>query len=146
LQNLHVVKNCKFENSLYMKETSFISQNNEKWSRFEFLMKQKEKDPDELSNLFVDITDDFSYARTFYPNRSVKVYLNYLAQQVFILLYKNKSEKWNKFVSFWKYELPYQVFLSRKELLWSFLMFSVSFLIGWVSTVGDIIRCLCCND
>ena len=63
-----------------MRETQFIKQNQEKWSEFEETLKGEAKDADRLRNLLVQITDDLSYTRTFYPNRSVRVYLNSLAQ------------------------------------------------------------------
>ena len=66
-----------------MRETGFIKQNKEKWKEFEKTLNYKDKDPDKLNNLFIQITDDLSYSRTFYPNRSVRVYLNNLAQQIF---------------------------------------------------------------
>ena len=69
-----------------MKEQKFINQNKEKWLRFEQLGSKKKKgkiNPDELSSLFISITDDLSYARTYYKNRSVRVYLNKLAGSIF---------------------------------------------------------------
>jgi len=59
-----------------MRETNFIKQNKDKWKEFERILEFKEKDPDKLNDLFVQITDDLSYSRTYYPNRSVRVYLN----------------------------------------------------------------------
>ena len=72
-----------------MRETHFIKQNKDKWKEFERILEFKEKDPDKLNDLFVQITDDLSYSRTYYPNRSVRVYLNNLAQQIFYSIYKN---------------------------------------------------------
>ena len=72
-----------------MRERKFIEQNKQKWREFERTLESNRKDPDKLSNLFVQITDDLSYSRTFYPNRSVRVYLNNLAQKVFYSIYKN---------------------------------------------------------
>ena len=65
-----------------MRETHFIEQNKEKWNEFEQRFVD-ESDPEKVSNLFIQITDDLSYSRTYYPNRSVKIYLNNLAQKVF---------------------------------------------------------------
>ncbi len=120
-----------------MRETKFIQQNQEKWEEFEQLMQQKTKDPDRLSALFVQITDDLSYSRTFYPNRSVRVYLNGLAQQLFYNLYGNKRSRESRFGFFWKEELPQIMFHYRKELLFSFLIFAVSVLIGILSSFMD---------
>lgn len=120
-----------------MRETGFINQNKEKWTKFEQTLKQKNKDPDSLSNLFVQVTDDLSYSRTFYPNRSVRVYLNNLAQQVFQSIYKNKKEHGNRFAAFWKDELPFIMYQTRKELLVSFIVFVLSMGIGALSSAYD---------
>ncbi len=66
-----------------MKETTFIEQNKRKWAKFEKLSNNKNSDPDEVSQLFTELTEDLAYAKTFYPRRSVRVYLNQLAQGVF---------------------------------------------------------------
>jgi len=66
-----------------VRETNFIDQNKQKWNEFEKILQQSRRDPDKLSELFVQVTDDLSYSRTFYPNRSVKVYLNNLSQKIF---------------------------------------------------------------
>ncbi len=120
-----------------MKETNFIKQNKEKWLEFEKILNQKNKNPDRLSSLFVQVTDDLSYSRTFYPNRSVKIYLNNIAQQVFVNIYKNRKARFRRIVNFWKEELPQLVFEARSELLVSFLIFVLSFVIGWVSSAND---------
>ncbi len=120
-----------------MRETGFIKQNKEKWIEFEQTLKQKKNDPDSLSNLFVQVTDDLSYSRTFYPNRSVRVYLNNLAQQIFQSIYKNKKEKGNRFAIFWKDELPFIMYQTRRELLVSFFVFLLAMGIGVLSSAYD---------
>lgn len=120
-----------------MRETKFIEQNKEKWHEFEAILKQKKADPDKLSKLFIQVTDDLSYSRTFYPNRSVRVYLNYLAQQIFYTIYKNKRNKGSRFVTFWTDELPRIVWDSRKAFMLSTILFLVSFGIGVLSSIYD---------
>jgi uncharacterized membrane protein SpoIIM required for sporulation len=120
-----------------MKETGFIKQNKEKWIEFEKILQLKKKDPDRLSSLFVQITDDLSYSRTFYPNRSVRVYLNNIAQQVFHSIYKNKRERGKRFMMFWKDELPRLVYESRSELGLSLIVFLISTAIGIISCHND---------
>ncbi|MEO1051471.1 MAG: stage II sporulation protein M [Bacteroidota bacterium] len=120
-----------------MRETKFIEQNKEKWLKFERELKVDKKDPDKLSELFVQITDDLSYSRTFYPNRSIRVYLNNIAQQLFYSIYKNRKEKKNAFIFFWKEELPYIVFHARKELFLSLFVFLFAVTIGIVSSIND---------
>lgn len=120
-----------------MKETSFINQNKKKWAKFEKMSKQAKNDPDEMSRLFVEITDDLAYARTHYSKRSVRVYLNSLAQQIFHSIYKKKREPLSRLIQFWTTDLPLEMYRSRKALLASFLVLTIGMLIGVVSTIDD---------
>lgn len=120
-----------------MKETSFINQNKKKWARFEKLRNNKTNDPDEVSELFTEITEDLSYSRTFYPRRSVRVYLNQLAQGVFTSLYKQRRQPLGSFSKFWTDTVPLEVYRSRHNLLTAFLFFMVATLIGAVSQHYD---------
>ena len=72
-----------------MKESKFIKKNYKEWQDFEDLVKKKHVEPEKLSFLFLKLTDDLSYARTHYPNRLVRQYLNQLGQGVFYKIYKN---------------------------------------------------------
>lgn len=121
-----------------MRETNFIKQNKKKWKEFEKTMETTEPDPEKLNELYVKITDDLSYSRTFYPNRSVRVYLNNLAQQIFHTIYKGKKNKSSRFVSFWAEELPHLVYESRKEFRLATFIFIGAFLIGFISSAMDI--------
>lgn len=116
-----------------MRETEFIKQNQNKWSEFEQILASKTPNPEKLNDLFVQITDDLSYSRTFYPNRSVRVYLNGLAQKVFFLIYKNRKSHRSRLITFWTQELPMLVHESRAAFQLSFFVFFTSFLIGVLS-------------
>ena len=120
-----------------MRETSFIKQNKAKWQEFEQVLEGQHKDPNKLSDLFIQITDDLSYSRTFYPNRSVRVYLNSLAQRIFFSIYKNRRSKMGRLLSFWTDELPQLIYEARREFLFSFLLFIGSCLVGALSTAYD---------
>ena len=113
-----------------MKESKFIDQNKDKWNGFERLLNADVKDPDKLSEFFINITDDLSYARTFFNNRSIRVYLNNICQQLFYLIYKSPKRRTQKtFATFRKYELPTIAYESRRALIASLLIFlSASFL------------------
>ena len=102
-----------------MKETSFIKQKKEKWEEFEKILNKEEQDPDLLKNIFIEVTDDLSYSRTFYPNRSVRVYLNGLAQKIFHSIYKNKKSEKSRLKLFWTDELPKLIHESRTCLLYT---------------------------
>lgn len=120
-----------------MRETNFIKQNQEKWKGFEQSMEREQQDPDKLKEIFIQTTDDLSFARTFYPNRSVRVYLNALSQRIFSKIYKNKQSKRGRITSFFTEELPLLMWEARAELRLAFILFAVSILIGVISCHAD---------
>lgn len=120
-----------------MKESSFIDQNKEKWEEFESLLKKKEQDPRKMSRLFVQVTDDLAYARTYFKNRFVRVYLNEMAQVLFRKIYRNKRSTWAGIGKFWKTELPVHLYEGRRAMLISFLVFIGSVAIGVLSSIQD---------
>jgi uncharacterized membrane protein SpoIIM required for sporulation len=118
-----------------VKETGFIEQNKEKWAEYEQLLREERPDPERLSELFVQITDDLSYARTFYPNRSVRVFLNSMASRIFQNIYRGKSFPRARLLAFWKTELPRAMWEGRMALLLSFSIFTIAFIIGVLSSM-----------
>lgn len=123
---------------LVMREPAFINQNADKWQRFEAVMQRKDTaTPDEQADLFIQLTDDLSYAQTFYPKSIIAFYLNALTGRIHQAIYRNKREESSRFARFWKYELPAVMYESRRELLYSFLIFAASMLIGTLSAAND---------
>lgn len=121
-----------------MKEITFLKQNADKWQQFESLISTKGRsNPDLLADLFIQLTDDLSYSKTHYPKAKTTQYLNSLAAKVHQEIYKNKKEKSNRIITFWKYELPFIFKNSHKQLLYSFIIFSVAMLIGALSSAYD---------
>ena len=120
-----------------MKETHFIEQNKAKWKEFEQELDKSSKDPEKLNDLFIQITDDLSYSRTFYPNRSVRVYLNSLAQRVFFSIYKNRKSRRGRLIHFWTDELPQLMYEARREFLLAFCVLFLSVLVGILSAAMD---------
>src|ERR1700712_5012166 len=117
-----------------MREPLFVKQNSEKWTRFEQV---PATDPDEVAERFIKITDDLAYAKTFYPKSKTTAYLNGLAATLHQSIYKNKTEKSNRFITFWKYELPLLFKIYQKQLLYSFIFFSIFCLMGILSAKYD---------
>jgi uncharacterized membrane protein SpoIIM required for sporulation len=121
-----------------MKEAAFVKQNKARWEEFERTVKQpRQAEPDKLADLFIQVTDDLSFSRTKYPDSRTTQYLNALAGKVHLQIYKNKREEKSRFVTFWKYEVPEIMFESRKQLLYSFIIFTVACVIGALSTYHD---------
>ncbi|WP_070138054.1 stage II sporulation protein M [Crocinitomix algicola] len=121
-----------------MKETDFIKQNKKKWARFEKLSNNSNNDPDEVSELFTEITEDLSYAKTFYPRRSVRVYLNQLSQGVFTSLYKQRKQPIGNFMKFWKEVVPLEMYRARRNLVATFCFFVLAILVGVISQHYDV--------
>jgi uncharacterized membrane protein SpoIIM required for sporulation len=121
-----------------MRETQFIAQNQEKWRQFEEILNdQSEKNPDQLNDMFIQVTDDLSYSRTFYPNRSVRVYLNDLGQRVFHYVHKSHKSPWKAFGQFWTEELPQLYYEARRDMLISLFVFLLAMGIGILSSYMD---------
>ncbi len=118
-----------------MQETEFIAQNREKWKEFEGVLGSTNKDPNRLTSLFIETTDDLSYSRTYYANRSIRVYLNGIAQQVYQAIYRNKSREKNRWSRFWIQELPQALWHARSSLLISFLVFAGGVSNGIISSI-----------
>lgn len=121
-----------------MKEAAFIRQNKPRWEEFERTINNlRNAEPDKLAELFIQVTDDLAFARTRYPGTRTAQYLNALASKIHLRIYKNKKEDKNRFVNFWKYEVPSAMYDARRTLLYSFIMFAVAAVIGAVSSRYD---------
>lgn len=121
-----------------MREAAFQRQNADRWKHFEALLKERRGgDPDRLADLYVHVTDDLAYSRTFYPESRTTTYLNALAVEAHQAIYRNKRERSGRIASFWKLELPLLFHDHRRELLYSLAIFLVAMSIGIVSALYD---------
>lgn len=121
-----------------MREVAFIKQNKEKWLDFEQAIFGKSiKNPDEMASLYIHLVNDLSYAQTYYPKSKTVVYLNYLASQIYQKIYKTKREEKNRFVYFYKTEVPLLVYQYKRYLLYAFVLFFACVGIGVISAKYD---------
>lgn len=121
-----------------MRQGLFVKVNEDKWLGFEKKLTNIERlSADELSEIYVHLTEDLAFARAKYPDTDLVVYLNGLTLKVHTLIYRNKPEKTNRFVRYWKYELPEVLHSSYKYLLYSLIIFSVGIAIGALSAAND---------
>lgn len=121
-----------------MKEATFVKQNKSRWEEFEKVVQQPLRaDPDRIAELFIQVTDDLSFARTKYPDSRTVKYLNALASKVHSEIYKNKRENKNRFFTFWMHEVPQVMGETQKPLLYAFLIFLVAGTIGAASAHYD---------
>ena len=121
-----------------MKEAAFVRHNKPRWEEFEKVInRERTASPDRLAELFIQVTDDLSYARTQYPESRTTRYLNALAGKVRLEIYKNKREKNRRFITFWTEEVPDVMFASRKVFTYAFIIFLITVTIGAVSAWYD---------
>ena len=121
-----------------MREASFVKQNKEKWIGFENALDNNVKiKPDDLASYYIQLTNDLSYAQTYYPESKTLLYLNSLASQAHQKIYITKKESKNKIIAFWRDEFPLFFYQYQKTLLYAFLIFMAAVTIGVVSTLND---------
>lgn len=121
-----------------MKEIAFLNNNVDRWKLFEkTLISPSNANPDEIAEMFIKITDDLSYAQTYYPRSETERYLNNLALNLHKFIYKTKKERKGKFARFWKYGFPLEFHKARKYVLYSAVIFIFAVLIGAVSAAND---------
>ncbi len=123
-----------------MTEDLFSRTRRESWEEFERLVSTERRgdlNPDELADLFVELTDDLAYARTFFPGSDTERFLNQVTGRAHQALYRRRRESRDRFRRFWTYDVPVQLYNARKELLFSLILFAVAMLIGIVSTSND---------
>ena len=119
-----------------MREALFLKQNTEKWKLYESEIKLH-VNADKLADRFVELTDDLSYSKTFYPKSNTTKYLNELTALFHQRIYKNKREKSSRILNFWQFELPYLFRYYHRQFAYSLIFFLVFCFIGAVSAKYD---------
>lgn len=126
-----------------MREAAFVRQNKDKWARFEAAVSGRmQLNPRELADLYVEVTDDLSYANTFYPGSDTAAYLNRLARLAHLRIYRNRKESKRRVLDFWRRDFPLLFSKYQRHLLISFLFFSFFAFVGAFSASqeGDFVR------
>jgi len=117
-----------------MKEAAFVAKNSGKWKEME---DGDDLTPDQVASHFIELTDELSYARTFYPGSKTENYLNQLTSLKFMRLYKNQKLHRGRFRSFWGKEIPLLIAEHKNQLLYSLFFFTLGILIGVFSAAND---------
>ena len=117
-----------------MREGLFLKKNIEKWKQYQYDTAQ---DPDEMAQQFTELVNDLGYAKTFYPQSKVTTYLNGLASRIYLGIYKNKREESSRLIRFWRTELPLVAYKYRRELICSFVIFTMFAIMAAFSASHD---------
>ena len=121
-----------------MKEITFLKQNASKWEGYEASLDKKEAEhPAKVAEMFIELTDDFSYSKSNYEASKTTQYLNSLTSRVHQLVYRNKKESNKRVFLFWKIEIPTLFGKYHSLLLVSFVVGIIGTLLGAVSQLND---------
>lgn len=117
-----------------MREARFIKKNADKWNKYQH---ERSSNPDETAERFVELIDDLSYAKTFYPKSKVTRWINSIAAGIYLSIYQNKKEKYSRIFQFWKYELPLLFKRYHRILLFTTILFILFVGIGVFSSMKN---------
>jgi len=121
-----------------VKEITFLKQNASKWEAYETVLNTPENQkPAVVTEMFIELTDDYSYAKTNYPESKTTRYLNMLTARIHQLVYRNKKESNRRILSFWGRELPRIMGNNQNLLLLAFAIAALTTLLGAVSQLYD---------
>lgn len=79
----------------------------------------------------MQLVDDLSYAKTFYPGSRVTQYINALASKIYLGIYQNRKEENRLLLRFWKYHVPLTVYKHRRIMLFALFVFFLFYTVGY---------------
>ena len=121
-----------------MKEAFFIRLNLEKWKDYEKILRNvTQESPDTLADIYIDVTNDLSFAHSHYPDSKISYYLNGLAGKLHQFINRKKRRSASHILTFWTRTVPEAMYEARKELLISFTFFIISVGLGVFSANVD---------
>ena len=120
-----------------MKQSVFVKINKEKWEGYEEGLNSRKISAEELSKMYVHLTEDLAFARAKYPKADLTTFLNNLSLKAHNLIYKNKPEEKNRILKFYKEEVPLIMATSGKPVLYAFLIMMAGVIIGVLSAAND---------
>ena len=117
-----------------MTEPQFIARRKERWQSFEtHLRRGMRGDPDQLSDLYIELVEDLSYARTHFGGSSLTQYLNQLAVSAHQQIYGTRRERRDRMLNFFRYEVPVAFVRAKRFFITAVIIFGVAIALGWLS-------------
>lgn len=127
-----------------MNEQQFINQNVHTWQEAESLAKliekkgyKTKKQVDEFLNLYSHISENLSYARTYYNDSDSCQYLNDLTLKIHNLIYIKEKTRKNNILRFFTKDFRNSIHKNSIFILIAFLVFIIGALISYSLTVSD---------
>lgn len=94
-------------------------------------------DSETLAANFIALSDDLSYARTFYPGSEVEKYLNHLISHYQNSIHTTQREYRGSLWNFWTIQVPLFVYRERRTLWFAFFFFLLASAIGAFSAAHE---------
>jgi len=121
-----------------MKEVRFAQLRKRRWEQLQNILDKKtQSNNDELVNLYTELTDDLSYAKTYYPGSQTVIYLNQLAGKAHEIIHSQVNKEKGRVRKFIKFGYPLHFIKFQKEIGISLLILLLSAIIGWYSAIFD---------
>lgn len=117
-----------------MKEARFIKLNQQKWKAME---DKQSLDADRLAANFIELSDDLSYARTFYPGSETERYLNRLVGHYLTDINAAPPVQRRSVLAFFTEDYPVLLATHYKTLLFALGFFIFSAVIGIFSAAHE---------
>lgn len=118
-----------------MTEQQFIARHKDRWKTFEGHLKDGLRlHPDQLSEQYIELIDDLSYAKTHFRGSSLTQYLNQLAVAAHQKIYGTKRERKSRLLTFFKDEVPTAFANARRFFMYATVIFLSAISLGWLSS------------
>lgn len=116
------------------KEKKFILKNQPKWIQLENLLNNKKKNFQEindLGDLYLQVTEDLSYAQTHFPGSEVSDYINHLVRSCHMVFHKQKNPTLKRIYHFLINTVPAMIYSLRRPILLSIAVFYLAMVISF---------------
>ena len=121
-----------------MKEIVYLQKNIQKWNNIHnATLYAKSADPDDLADMYLDLTSDLAFSQTNYPGSSTTENLNNMAFQLHGKIYRKKSNMFSRIGAFASESLPKVMYERRHTLAFTFVLFAVFVLLGVLAELND---------
>lgn len=117
-----------------MRESRFIEHNKEKWGKYEKGIQSDSLGAEQMEEAFLELNDDLAYARTFYKNRAIRLFLNNLLLPIYAKINTSRKASFKSMAHFFTEIAPSNFYSARHFMLVSLITVLLGFSIGLLGT------------
>lgn len=120
-----------------MKESQFIFSNKDKWKNFEEELKNKNISPEFVEYTYNELSEDLTMARTRFPQRSIRVYLNNRLSNIYQNIFLKKRFSIQNIIQLFSKDIPISASVAGKMMWLSCIFVLTGFIIGWLGNSAN---------